>query len=66
MENSNEIYAQANKELNLFNDFEHSDFDDEENDETYEITANDLKCLRSDEKEDSAATQTKKVLFRNY
>lgn len=49
------------KELNLFNEYSSSDFDDDQNDETYTVSQKDLFMLRSDQKEDVPNKKDKKV-----
>lgn len=49
------------KDLNLFNDSLSSDFDDEDNDETYKVSHADIKELHSDKKEDVSTAPRKKV-----
>lgn len=58
---NNSIFEELEMDLNLFNDSFSSDFDDEETDQTYKVSHNDLKELRSDEKEDVSTAQEKKV-----
>lgn len=63
---SNDNFDDIEKELNLYNDPIISDIDDEESDETYKISDNDMKELRSDRREDVQEKQAKKVKWLDY